>query len=259
MPLFAAPWSSPWWSSSAATVTGRPRARNCDSTTSWRPPSAQRPRHWPDRNLRPWATWRHSAWVCQPASKIGIKCPCTVRAASHDLGCLPISGQVKLGTCAIQATQFHLFADSVGSVMGSVNGGFIPDDARSHVSGYSLNKAGVNLARSRSLADGQSQRSMSAMSGRYLPPHGLHGMPMSMGLGMGLGVPNMGMAMSRPGGQFRYSERQRSTCSSATSSAATPTPSTVATSSTSTSTCNVSDSTKNAGSTLLEHTSSTTA
>ena len=59
--------------------------------------------------------------------------------------------------------------------MGSVNGGFIGDDARSHVSGYSLNKgSGMNLMRSRSLAEGQSQRAMSAMSGRYLSAHGLH-------------------------------------------------------------------------------------
>ena len=63
--------------------------------------------------------------------------------------------------------------------MGSVNGGFIADDARSHVSGYSVNKSinsGANLLRSRSLIDAQAQRSVSAMSGRggsYLPP-GLH-------------------------------------------------------------------------------------
>ena len=62
-----------------------------------------------------------------------------------------------------------------GSVMGSVNGAFIGDDARSHMSGYSLNKAGgMNLMRSRSLAEGQSQRAMSAMSGRYLSSHPLH-------------------------------------------------------------------------------------
>lgn len=93
--------------------------------------------------------------------------------------------------------------------MGSVNGGFIPDDARSHVSSYSMhaNSKGqpVNLVRSRSLADGQSQRSMSQMSGRYLPSHGLHGMPMSMPIGThgmsmaGLQVPNMGLGMSRSG------------------------------------------------------------
>lgn len=61
--------------------------------------------------------------------------------------------------------------------MGSVNGGFIGDDARSQVSGYSLNKgSGMNLMRSRSLAEGQTQRAMSAMSGRYLSSHGLHPM-----------------------------------------------------------------------------------
>ena len=112
---------------------------------------------------------------------------------------------------------------AVGSVMGSVNGGFIPDDLRSHVSGYSLGKAGVNLVRSRSLADGQSQRSMSALSshGRYLAAAGGHGAmhhglgPMSAmsGMAMGLGVPNMNLAMSRPGGPTatNYS-RQRTNC-----------------------------------------------
>lgn len=93
--------------------------------------------------------------------------------------------------------------ESTGSVMGSVNGGFIADDARSHVSGYSVNKSanGANLLRSRSLIDGQAQRSVSAMSGRgasYLPP-GLHhsgmgpmGHPLS-GL-HGLGLSPLGMA-----------------------------------------------------------------
>lgn len=87
--------------------------------------------------------------------------------------------------------------------MGSVNGGFIADDARSHVSGYSVKNSanGANLLRSRSLIDGQAQRSVSAMSGRgasYLPP-GLHhggmgpmGHPLS-GL-HGLGLSPLGMA-----------------------------------------------------------------
>lgn len=98
-----------------------------------------------------------------------------------------------------------------GSVMGSVNGGFIGDDSRSHVSGYSMNKAsvngsGVNLIRTRSLVDGQGQqqqqqRSISALSGRgatYLPP-GLHHSSLGAmghhhlaGLGLGLGGLNMG-------------------------------------------------------------------
>lgn len=88
--------------------------------------------------------------------------------------------------------------------MGSVNGGFIADDARSHVSGYSVNKSanGVNLLRSRSLIDGQAQRSVSAMSGRgasYLPP-GLHHSGLSGPMGHhlsglhGLGLSPLGMA-----------------------------------------------------------------
>ena len=82
-----------------------------------------------------------------------------------------------------RARMYHHGADGrPGSVMGgATNGGFIPDDARSHASGYSMNKAGgVNLLRTRSLVDGQVQppggRSVSALSGRgptYLPP-GLH-------------------------------------------------------------------------------------
>ena len=88
--------------------------------------------------------------------------------------------------------------------MGSVNGGFVADDARSHVSGYSVNKSGngVNLLRSRSLIDGQAQRSVSALSGRggaYLPPGLHHGMSSAMGHhlsglhGMG-GLGPLGMA-----------------------------------------------------------------
>lgn len=88
--------------------------------------------------------------------------------------------------------------------MGSVNGGFIGDDARSHVSGYSVKpgSAGANLLRSRSLIDAQAaHRSVSALSGRggsYLPP-GIHpggmaglGHPLSGLHGMGLG--HLGMA-----------------------------------------------------------------
>lgn len=89
--------------------------------------------------------------------------------------------------------------------MGSVNGAFIPDDARSHVSGYSMNKSGAagNLIRSRSLIDGQSARSVSALSGRggtYLPPAMHHsGLgPHLGGLGMGLG----GLAMPGLGGSM---------------------------------------------------------
>lgn len=88
--------------------------------------------------------------------------------------------------------------------MGSVNGGFIADDARSHVSGYSVNKSGnggVNLLRSRSLIDGPTQRSVSALSGRgpsYLPPGLHHGMSGPMGHHMnglhGMGLGPLGMA-----------------------------------------------------------------
>ena len=109
--------------------------------------------------------------------------------------------------------------------MGSVNGGYIQDDARSHVSGYSISKAGANLVRSRSLADGQSQRSMSAMSGRYILTHNLHGIPINMGLGMGIGVPNMGIGLSRTGGQNSHCYRQRtstSTIATKARSASTP-------------------------------------
>ena len=89
--------------------------------------------------------------------------------------------------------------------MGSVNGGFIGDDSRSHVSGYSMNKAsvngsGVNLIRTRSLVDGQG-RSISALSGgrgaTYLPPglhHGLGAMghhSINQLAGLGLGGLNM--------------------------------------------------------------------
>lgn len=99
-----------------------------------------------------------------------------------------------------------------GSVMGSVNGGFIADDARSHVSGYSMNKSangGVNLLRSRSLIDGPTQRSVSAMSGRgpsYLPPGLHHGMSGAMGhhlsaMGLGpLGMAGMGGSMNAMAG-----------------------------------------------------------
>jgi len=93
-----------------------------------------------------------------------------------------------------RARMYH--SERPGSVMGSVNGAFIGDDARSHMSGYSLNKAGgMNLMRSRSLAEGQSQRAMSAMSGRYLSSHPLHhlnGMNGMMGSINGLaGMPGM--------------------------------------------------------------------
>lgn len=88
--------------------------------------------------------------------------------------------------------------------MGSVNGAFVADDARSHVSGYSMNKSAAagNLIRSRSLIDGQSARSVSAMSGRggaYLPPAMHHaGLGQHLGMGMGLG----GLAMPGLGGSM---------------------------------------------------------
>lgn len=90
--------------------------------------------------------------------------------------------------------------------MGSVNGGYIADDARSHVSGYSMNKASGNLMRSRSLIDAQSQRSVSALSGRggaYLPPAMHSGLGAHLGLGMGLGglaMPGLGGSMSAMAG-----------------------------------------------------------
>lgn len=96
-----------------------------------------------------------------------------------------------------------------GSVRpGSVNGGFIPDDARSHASGYSLNKSsgGVNLIRSRSLIDGQvpqTGRSVSALSGRgatYLPP-GLHHQFSAAGMGLtGLNMAGLSGSMSTMAG-----------------------------------------------------------
>ncbi|KAK8725293.1 hypothetical protein OTU49_010799, partial [Cherax quadricarinatus] len=51
---------------------------------------------------------------------------------------------------------------------GSVNNGFVPDDARSHISHASSR----HLPRPRSMADGQSQRSYSALSSAHLrhPP-----------------------------------------------------------------------------------------
>ena len=74
--------------------------------------------------------------------------------------------------------------------MGSVNGGYIADDARSHVSGYSLNKSG-QLMRSRSLAEGQPQRAMSAMSGRYLAS----GLPLNAMMGTSsMGLTGLGMS-----------------------------------------------------------------
>ncbi|XP_057372454.1 uncharacterized protein LOC130693341 isoform X1 [Daphnia carinata] len=112
-----------------------------------------------------------------------------------------------------RARMYH--SDRPGSVMGSVNGGFIADDARSHVSGYSVNKSGnggVNLLRSRSLIDGPTQRSVSALSGRgpsYLPPGLHHGMGGAMGhhlsglhgMGLGpLGMAGMGGSMNAMAG-----------------------------------------------------------
>ena len=98
---------------------------------------------------------------------------------------------------------------------GSVNGGFIPDDARSHASG-----SNVNLMRSRSLIDGQvlqpNGRSVSALSGRgatYLPPglhhqfagagfsglHGMAGLSGSMSAMAGLPTALSGLGLSRAG------------------------------------------------------------
>ena len=64
-----------------------------------------------------------------------------------------------------------------------MNNGFIPDDARSHISHMSQKSA-----RARSLADGQSQRSYSALSAAR-----------SMGMGIGPGPYITPLGLSRPG------------------------------------------------------------
>ncbi|KAK4312283.1 hypothetical protein Pmani_016264 [Petrolisthes manimaculis] len=68
---------------------------------------------------------------------------------------------------------------------GSVNNGFIPDDARSHISHISSK----HIPRPRSMADGQSQRSYSALSSAHLRhPASLAG---------GLGLSRHDLSMSR--------------------------------------------------------------
>ncbi|KAK7050068.1 hypothetical protein SK128_028179, partial [Halocaridina rubra] len=68
---------------------------------------------------------------------------------------------------------------------GSVNNGFIPDDARSHISHLSTK----HLPRPRSMADGQSQRSYSALSAAHLRH--------APSFNTGLGLSRQDLSMSR--------------------------------------------------------------